>query len=127
MAEMVPISTGSSEKPAGKLPQAVSDLDMAFGGASGAIRDLMVPYDDIPEAFRRGHGEAHKWVELQQRWFFLGLPKETRFAAKAGIDATLALRHLQTIQGSFETKHEHKAACVAYLMSLWFDDVKVPA
>jgi len=29
-------------------------------------------------------------------------------------------RHLQTIQGSFEPKHEHKQDCVAYFMSLWF-------
>jgi hypothetical protein len=38
------------------------------------------------------------------------------------VDGELAIRHLQVIQASFEPKHEHKEAAVAYLASLWFTD-----
>ncbi len=105
-------------------PQVVSDIDIAF---PASVSKLMVPYEDIPEDFRRERGEARKWVQLQQRWFFQGLPKETEFEPAEGIDAKVALRHLKAIMGSYEPKHEHKEACVAYLMSQWFSDVKVPA
>lgn len=103
-------------------PKAISDVDMVFGGIDG----LMVPYEEIPEDFRRGRGEARPWVELQQEWFFRGLPKGTDFIPREGIDAKIALRHIRAIQGSFAPKHEHKEACVAYLMSLWFSEVKRP-
>lgn len=105
-------------------PKPVTDSDVAFGG-SNTVRDLMPPMAYIPEDFRRGRGEARKWVELQQQWFYRGL-RGYVFEAKAGIDKKAALRHLGTIQGSYEPKHEHKEAAVAYLMSLWFDDVKAP-
>jgi hypothetical protein len=32
--------------------------------------------------------------------------------------------HLKAIMGSFQPKHEHKTAGVAYLMSLWFEAVQ---
>lgn len=92
-------------------PQPVSDLDMAFGG--NAMR-LMPEYKDIPEEFRR---DRNPWCQWQAEWFFKGLPSFP--AAKPGIDAAMAARHLKTIQHSFEPKHEHKQAGVAYLASLW--------
>jgi hypothetical protein len=103
-------------------PQPVTGADLAFGGD---MRKLMVPYESIPEDFRRGRGDARKWVRIQQEWFFRGL-KGATFQAKDGIDEKAALRHLAAIQGSFEPKHEHKEACVAYLLSQWFHDVKLP-
>jgi hypothetical protein len=42
---------------------------------------------------------------------------------KEGVDGNLAFRHLSAIQRSFTPKHEHKEAAVAYLASLWFEDV----
>ena len=33
--------------------------------------------------------------------------------------------HLKSILQSFKPKHERKEAGVAYLMSLWFDDIIV--
>jgi len=97
-------------------PQVLTDLDMD---------KLMVPMAEIPAEFKN-FNRPTKWNELQSTWFYSGLPKGTDFIAKEGIDGAVALRHLRTIQGSFEPKHEHKEACVAYLMSLWFDDVKIP-
>lgn len=103
-------------------PIQVNEVDLVF---PGEVSKLMVPYNDIPEDFRRRRGEAAKWVDLQQRWFFSGLPKGTKFVPREGVDEKAALRHLRCIQGSFEPKHEHKEACVAYLMSLWFSDVEI--
>ncbi len=107
-------------------PVDVSGLDMALGGGPDMMTKLMVPMSDIPKEFKNWNSQT-KWNKLQSTWFYEGLPKGTEFKPKEGIDATQALRHLKTIQGSFEPKHEHKEACVAYLMSLWFDDVVVPA
>lgn len=105
-------------------PTPVTGLDIAFGPRS--LRTLLPAYDSIPEEFRRNRGEARKWIEFQQRWFFEGLPKGTEFVCKAGIDKNAALGHLKAIQSSFEPSHEHKQAGVAYLASLWFDDVRIP-
>jgi hypothetical protein len=60
------------------------------------------------------------------RWFFSGLPKGTVFVPHEGIDPAKAMRHLRAILGSFEPKHEHKEAGVAYLMSQWFKEVRIP-
>lgn len=104
-------------------PQVVSDVDLAFGGET---RALMVPMESIPEDFRRDRGDARKWIKVQREWFYRGL-KGAEFKPKDGIDTKTALRHLGAIQGSYEPKHEHKEACVAYLMSLWFDEIVLPA
>lgn len=101
-------------------PIDVDSLTMAFG-AGEQFRKMMPPKDSIPPEFYR----HTKWNDLFSRWFFTGLPKETEFVAKPGIDKAKALRHIRTIMGSFEPKHEDKEAAVAYLLSLWFDDVKL--
>jgi len=104
------------------MPQPVTDLDVVFGVRA---MELLPEWSDIPEDFRSwgGRGDARPWVQFQSDWFFKGLPKGTRFIAVDGIDAQEAVRHLRAIQGSWEPKHEHKAAGVAYLASLWFTEV----
>ena len=102
-------------------PMKVDDLDMAFGGGS-KLKTLMPAYSTLPEEFRR---ERDPYSPLVNRWFALGLPKD-RLKPKEGIDANEAFRHMKTIMGSFEPKHEHKIAGVAYLMSQWFDIVPTP-
>jgi hypothetical protein len=96
-------------------PREASAIDMAFGG--GSMRDWMPAYQDIPTEFRNGRTMWHKF---QADWFYLGLENTDGLIAKEGIDKAAALRHLRTIQGSFEPKHEHKEAGVAYLASKWF-------
>lgn len=95
-------------------PQDVSDVEIAF---PASVRHLMPDYADIPKAFKDHH---NPYVKTVSNWFFNGLPKGT-ITPKAGVDGSKALRHLKCILGSFEPKHEHKEAAVAYLMSLWFD------
>lgn len=97
------------------LPIDVDKVDMVFG--VGTAR-LMPDYADIPAEFKRAHG---KWCDFASTWFFKGL-KGASFEPREGIDPAKALRHLRTIIGSFEPKHEHKEAAVAYLASLWFTD-----
>ncbi len=95
-------------------PVVVEDVLIAF---PASVKHLMPEHDSIPEEFKNSYG--NKWVQLQRDWFYNGL--NGKFVPKEGIDLNLALRHLSCIQGSFEPKHEHKEAAVAYLMSLWFE------
>jgi len=106
------------------VPVKVTQLDLAFPARA---LPLMPPMDAIPAEFR-GTGStpaSAKWRQFQTTWFFKGLAG-VQFGRKEGIDAETALRHLQVIQGSYEPKHEHKQAAVAYLASLWFTDYSLP-
>lgn len=96
------------------LPQDVTALEIAFGGA-GLLEKLLPPMDAIPEEFRR---HRSSWVDWQSDWFFNGLKRYP--IPKPGIDVDKAMGHLSAIQSSWEPKHEHKKAGVAYLASLWF-------
>lgn len=80
------------------------------------VKDFMIPRSDIPKDY------PHRkfFEDLQSKWFFQGLAKSDFPKPKDGIDFTMALQHLQVVQQSFDSKHEHKQECVAYLMSLWF-------
>ena len=98
-------------------PAVIDDMRAAFPTYVG---DLMPAMDDIPEDFWRDRGEARPWLAFQRRWFFKGITR-SEFRAKDGIDEAAALRHLTTIQRSWEPKHEHKEAAVAYLASLWLE------
>ncbi len=95
----------------------LTKVDEAF---PARVSHLMPPYEEIPEEFLRGR---NKWCDFQSDWFFHGV-KNVKVKVKEGIDQKVAMRHLGCIQGSFEPRHEHKAAAVAYLASLWFDDIQ---
>jgi len=97
-----------------KKPTDVDKLSTVFGGD---MAKLLPPYAQIPEEFKRHNG--NKWTQWQSDWFFSGLKGYP--VPKPGIDVKTAMRHLAAIQGSFAPKHEHKAAGVAYLASLWFE------
>lgn len=103
-----------SEKPNWTVPTEVSALDIAF---PGSVEHLMPAYDEIPKEFKDSN---NPWCEFQRDWFFKGLKQEQIPEPKEGITGHIALRHLQAIQHSFQPKHEHKEAAVAYLASLWF-------
>lgn len=80
----------------------------------------MPKYADIPREFK---SRGNKWSDFQAAWFFSGI-SNLKLTPKEGIDGKVAMRHLAAIQGSWEPKHEHKSAAVAYLASLWFDDIE---
>ncbi len=99
-------------------PVLLSKMDVAF--PAHALR-LMPATEAIPAEFKDRNSQT-KWNRLFADWFYFGLDKAT-FTPKAGIDKSAALGHISAIMGSFEPKHEHKEAAVAFLFSLWFDDV----
>ena len=100
-------------------PIAISDLEIVF---PATISHLLPKWEDIPKEFW-DRNDKGKWSKVVSDWFFRGLV-DAKWKPKEGIDTNLALRHLQAIMGSFQPKHEHKEAGVAYLMSQWFDDVE---
>lgn len=95
-------------------PVEVSDVQLAF---PGNVMHLMPAFDDIPSDYRsnRRCWEQRLWIAL----FFFGLADLELLPAE-GIDPDKAFRHLRCIAGSFEPKHEHKEAALAYLTSRWF-------
>lgn len=94
------------------LPRPVSGADAAFGGQAMKI---LPPMSAIPEGF---DSPSNPWVRWQMDWFYKGLDRYP--VAREGIDLKLAMANLACAQRSFEPKHEHKQAGVAYLASLWF-------
>jgi hypothetical protein len=64
--------------------------------------------------------DRQKWERFQSDWFYCGLKSTDGLIPREGVDKAKAMRHLKTIQGSFEPSHEDKVAAVAYLASLWF-------
>lgn len=101
-------------------PMEVSDVDTIF---PGNIKNLMPSYEDIPEEFKDFNSNNY-FVKFQQKWFFNGVKEEDFPIVKKGIDKIKAARHLCAIQRSWQCKHEHKVAAVAYLMSIWFEEPK---
>lgn len=97
-------------------PVDVTDVELAFGGKS--MEKLLPKWSDIPEEFKN---RTTKWNKLFRLIFFKGEAPGT-IASVEGIDPHKAGRHLRAIMKSWEPKHEHKEAGVAYLMSLWFAD-----
>ena len=85
------------------------------------VTNLMPDQGDIPDEFKRHDGTPwNRWVS---QWFFDGLKDDQIPQVKDGLDAATVWGHLRTVLGSFEPKHEHKEAAVAYLASLWFKEV----
>ena len=97
-----------------KAPE-ITDLHLAFGTVEG-----LPPYSDIPKEFT---ASKTKWNQLFNDLFFNGL-KSLQLHPKEGIDPVKAQRHIKALMKSFEPKHEHKEAGVAYLMSKYFEDAE---
>jgi len=91
-------------------------VDLAFGNI-----DHLPAKEAIPEQFWRGNT---KWNNLTSQWFFKGLDKPTvdKLIPKPNVDKQKALRAIQAILASWQPKHEHKEAGVAFLFSEWFEE-----
>ncbi|MBU8820874.1 hypothetical protein KL864_33965 [Mycolicibacterium goodii] len=97
----------------------IDDVLLAFPAVLG---DLLPPLEDIPAQYP----DREHWLEFQHKWFAGSLPAEIEAEPADGIDVQAAARHLAAIQRSFEPKHEHKMAAVAWLASRWFKRVGTP-
>lgn len=110
------------------VPQEIDEVTLAY---PANVQHLMPEYNSIPEEFRNMNynhrcddpSKADFWLRFQSDWMFTGL-KVIKTDLKEGIDGDKAWRHLSAIQGSYEPKHEHKMAAVAYLASLWFNNIE---
>lgn len=96
-------------------PAELSPMDVGFG-PTGGVSQLMPAYADIPREFKDSNNAFNR---VASHWFCAGLNPDV-LVEKEGVDRTRAIRHLKTIQGSWEPPHEHKEAAVAFLMSEWF-------
>jgi hypothetical protein len=104
-------------------PTAVDDLTLAF--PANVVGTLMPSRDECEAGLDAlTPKEQLRWRHFQQQWFHGGLPVGVSFHMRPGVDGDTALRHLRAIQGSFEPKHEHREAAVAYLASRWFKKVE---
>jgi len=86
-------------------------------------KELLPPYEDIPEEFTKSFYCNNKWCKLFNDMFFKGI-RITKIIPKEGIDKDKAWRHIHIASSGWDSKHEHKEAGVSYLMSLWFEDVE---
>lgn len=94
-------------------PQPVNDVLFVF---PARIIGVLIPdWDLLPCEFQNG---TSGFEELARHACFN--PVELRPDVLIdGVDATVASRQLNAIARSFEPKHEHKEAALAYLLSLW--------
>ena len=90
----------------------VTDLDMAFGTTK-----YLPNYSDVPDDFKG----RNKWTDLFDHIFYKGSEGIT-VGLKDGVDGNKAFRWIRAHMASFEPKHEHKTAGVAFKMSQWFGD-----
>lgn len=93
--------------------------DAQFAFPATVIGHLLPEWEDIPEEFRKDKSE---WCKVPNDWFS-GFIVSPAFLPKPGIEAPKAYRHLQACMRSYEPKHQHKIAGVAYLLSQWFEIV----
>ena len=98
-------------------PLPIDGLNQAF---PTSVDKHLPKYNEVPEEFRRGHTP---WNKLFSKLFYSG-GSVAHLVPKPGIDKAQAIAHIRYCMGSWEPKHEHKEAGVAYLFSLWFEPVE---
>lgn len=97
-------------------PVPVDDVTLAFPAC--VIGTLLPPVEDIPSAFL--DGTAQPWCGHADRLFASGGVRVTQCQ---NIDDPVAVeRQINACLRSYEPKHEHKIAGVAYLLSLFYRD-----
>ena len=95
----------------------VSDAAVAFPTTTP-----LPAWEDLTEDFQRGRGEAEPWHRIVSKIFFEGgRLSDFGLTPKDGVDVNKAMRAILVCLGSWEPKHEHKTAGVAFMLSEWFD------
>lgn len=101
-------------------PQSISDVLFAF---PGEIKHLMPDYSAIPAEFQNIN-HVTDWNKFIFHWLMRGNPFDAwELRTLPGVDGQVAIRHLATIGKSYQPKHEHKEAAMAWLLSRWFASV----
>lgn len=99
-------------------PRPVEDVMLAF--PARVIGSYLPPLDVIPDDFRERRGDAVQWHRVADL-LFADQPITDAPPFVTSHDPDLITRHATVCLRSFEPKHEHKIAGVAWLLSLWFD------
>ena len=99
------------------LPKPVSDVQFAF--PANIIGTLIPEWDDLPDEFRN---RTSGYEELARHACFNNVELRPQ-VLRDGVDAELANRQLNAIVRSFQPKHQHKEAAIAYLLSLWLTPI----
>ena len=97
---------------------AIKELDGVSAAFPTTVKGFMPEYKDLPKEYT--HGDT-KWHKLVADMFFCGL-KKLDLKPREGVDPKKAMRHIRYVLGSWEPKHEHKTAGVAWLLNEWFED-----
>lgn len=98
----------------------LSDLDVNF-----PAKPPLPEWKDIPEEFKR---YSNPFAQIASELFFKGGKlADYGLTPKEGVDIGKATRAIRSCLGSFDPKHEHKEAGVAYMLSEWFDRAPVAA
>ncbi len=103
-----------------KTPHEFSDVQRVF---PAQIMEHLPPWEEIPDDFKN---ESHSACNVLPRWMFGDLFTKEPMASivgKEGVSAKTIFYHIDTILRSYEPKHEHKEAGVAYMISLWVRSV----
>jgi hypothetical protein len=95
----------------------IDDTTLAF---PANVLGIMPKYEDIPAKYRHGQEPTNR---LFNDWFFARL-SAVELNPRDGVDKDKAIRHIRAIMGSYEPKHAHKEAAVAFLLDEWFTDIK---
>lgn len=95
----------------------VSDLQAILGTMLYAP---LPAWDDIPPEFKSHPGTPFNRI-VSTLFFNGGKLSDHGLTPKPGVDQRKAMRAIKACLGSFEPKHEHKEAGVAYMLSEWFD------
>lgn len=97
----------------------VDDVTFAF---PAKLKGILPEAKDIPERFWQSNNLYHNAAQVL--FGFGGEAFNERFIMESKLsreDFDKAIRAIHTCLSSFEPKHEHKIAGVAYMMSEWFD------
>lgn len=101
-------------------PKEVSNIMLAF--PANVVKEYMIPYNEIPEEYKN-FNQRTEGGKFFMDMFYCGIT-DVEITPREGIDPEKAWRHIRAISGSFEPKHEHKEACVAFLLEHWFSKLK---
>ena len=95
-------------------PQPVSDVLFAF--PANVIGTLLPPEGEIPKELWDWNDF---WHQMASQIFNFGTSKNIAWL-RSGLEPAEVVRHTDAVLRSFQPKHQHKIAGVAYLLSLWF-------
>lgn len=98
-------------------PTEITDAQLAF--PANVIGTLLPVKDEIPKEF---FGST-PYGTLAHELFYRGFVEKSDLQLREGLYPEKVHRHISACLGSYEPKHEHKMAGVAYLLSLWFEPI----